>query len=87
MDITSIIVWIVLGLVMGYLARAILPGEQKIGLIPTFIVGVVGSFLGGYVALRFFDIGGIGVMSLLAALIGAVVVLIIWCLIFRRRWN
>lgn len=89
--IMDIIVWVVLGLVMGYLARAILPGEQKIGLIPTLLVGALGAFIGAYVAKMI--IGdeawplGFHWKKLLAALIGALVVLVGWCLIFRGKWN
>jgi len=82
-----IILWIVLGMVMGFIARAILPGEQKIGLIPTLIVGALGAFLGAYVGRMIgIDTSYFNVWSILAAIVGALVVLIIWCLIFRKNW-
>ena len=86
--ITTIILWVVLGLVMGLLARAILPGEQKIGLIPTLIVGVIGSFVGGYIG-KFLGLsmGSINWQSLLAALVGSLIILIIYCLITRKNWR
>jgi uncharacterized membrane protein YeaQ/YmgE (transglycosylase-associated protein family) len=39
--------WLVFGLVVGVIARAILPGEQRMGLIKTSLVGIGGSFVGG----------------------------------------
>ena len=79
-----------MGLVMGLLARAILPGEQKIGIIPTIIVGILGSFIGGIVA---FTINNDWVGSffqwqgLVAALLGSLLMLIVFCLIFKKNWR
>lgn len=46
----SILMFIVLGLVAGLLARAIMPGRQSMGLVATALLGMAGSFLGGLVA-------------------------------------
>lgn len=40
--------WIVFGLVAGIIARAIMPGKQRLGLIATTLLGVAGSFVGGF---------------------------------------
>lgn len=88
--ILRIVFWVVLGLIMGYLARAILPGKQKIGLIPTLIVGVIGSFVGGIVAYAInpaWVASAIEWQGLVAALVGSLVMLIIYCLIFRKNWR
>ena len=45
----AILVWILFGLVIGLLARAILPGRQRMGLVMTTLLGVAGSLLGGLV--------------------------------------
>ena len=82
----SIIAWIVLGLIAGAIAKAILPGPG--GLLATLIVGVVGALLGGWLGSAIFGIGLESIWSLqtwLVAIIGAVVVLFIWGLIVRRR--
>jgi uncharacterized membrane protein YeaQ/YmgE (transglycosylase-associated protein family) len=42
--------WIIFGFVVGLLARAIMPGEQKMGFIRTTLLGVGGAFVGGFVA-------------------------------------
>jgi uncharacterized membrane protein YeaQ/YmgE (transglycosylase-associated protein family) len=46
--VTSIIGWIVFGLIVGALARLFMPGEQPMGIILTILLGVAGSFLGGW---------------------------------------
>ena len=43
----SLLSWILTGLVVGLIARAIVPGRQSVGLIMTIVLGVVGAFLGG----------------------------------------
>jgi uncharacterized membrane protein YeaQ/YmgE (transglycosylase-associated protein family) len=63
----------IVGLIVGALAKAIMPGKDPGGIIVTMIIGVVGSLLGGWVgrALGFYDAGeGAGfIMSLLGAII------------------
>jgi uncharacterized membrane protein YeaQ/YmgE (transglycosylase-associated protein family) len=46
----GIIAWIVLGLLAGLIARAILPGDDEVGVIVTMLIGVVGAIVGGLVA-------------------------------------
>ena len=46
----GIIAWIVLGLLAGLIARAILPGHDSVGVIATMLIGVVGAVIGGFVA-------------------------------------
>lgn len=73
----SILLFIVFGLLVGLVARAIMPGRQSMGLLMTAVLGMVGSFLGGLVGslisgrplLEFHTAGIIG------SLIGALVVL------------
>ena len=45
----SILVWIVFGLVVGLIARAVFPGRQSMGLITTMLLGIAGSLLGGVI--------------------------------------
>jgi uncharacterized membrane protein YeaQ/YmgE (transglycosylase-associated protein family) len=78
----GIIGWIVLGLLAGLIARALLPGEQPGGIIVTTLVGVAGALIAGFIAQaigfgdpidEFFDWS-----TWIAAIIGAVVLLLIW---------
>jgi uncharacterized membrane protein YeaQ/YmgE (transglycosylase-associated protein family) len=46
----GIIAWIILGLLAGLIARAILPGNDEIGIVGTLLIGVVGAVIGGFIA-------------------------------------
>ena len=46
----SILSWIITGLVVGLIARAIVPGRQSVGLIMTIVLGIVGAFVGGLIS-------------------------------------
>ncbi|UXN31186.1 GlsB/YeaQ/YmgE family stress response membrane protein [Glutamicibacter sp. M10] len=80
--------WIVLGLIAGAIAKAILPGKQGGGWIATLLLGVVGALLGGWIGSALFDKGVGGFFSLwswLLAIGGALIVLVIWGFITKRR--
>ena len=74
----GIIAFIIIGLLAGLIARAILPGNQSMGLVATTLLGMVGSLVGGLVGSlftrdgRFFDLHPTG---LLMSILGAIVVL------------
>jgi len=82
----GIIGWIVLGLIAGAIAKAILPGTQGGGWIITLILGVVGALLGGFIGSAVFGIGLEGFFSIqtwLLAIGGAIIVLLIYGLVTR----
>ena len=73
----GIIGTLVVGLIVGALARFVMPGEQKMGLIMTCLLGVAGSFIAGFVgqAVGWYQVGqGAG---WIASIVGAVVLLFI----------
>ena len=73
----GLLLFIVFGLVVGFLARAILPGRQNMGIIMTAILGMVGSLLGGFVGSMISDndVTRIHSAGLIGSIIGALVVL------------
>ncbi len=82
----GIIAWIVLGLIAGAIAKAILPGTQGGGWVVTLILGVVGALLGGFIGSTLFGIGLEGFFSIetwLLAIGGAILVLLIYGLVTR----
>ncbi|MCL4530138.1 MAG: GlsB/YeaQ/YmgE family stress response membrane protein [Chloroflexi bacterium] len=79
----DIILWIVIGIVAGWLAGKIMKGKG-FGLIGDLIVGVVGAFLGGWLFGLLHISIGLGIIgSLITALIGALVLLFVLRLIFK----
>ena len=79
----SIILWIVIGIVAGWLAGKIMKGKG-FGLIGDLIVGVIGAFLGGWLfGLLHISIGAGLIGSLITAVVGALVLLFVVRLIFK----
>ena len=84
----GIIAFIVVGLIAGLIARAILPGRQSMGLLATTLLGMVGSLLGGLIGSlfrrdgRLFDLHPSGILM---SVVGAIVVLLLVGAAGRRR--
>jgi uncharacterized membrane protein YeaQ/YmgE (transglycosylase-associated protein family) len=75
----SILGWIVLGLIVGALAKMIIPGRDPGGIILTLVIGVVGAFLGGFLGRTFFgtDLGTFfDIRTWLLGLLGSVILLL-----------
>ncbi|MGO4692389.1 GlsB/YeaQ/YmgE family stress response membrane protein [Glaciibacter sp. 2TAF33] len=84
----SFIGFLILGLIAGAIAKAILPGRQGGGWFITLLLGVVGALLGGWLASLLFniDMGGFfDIRSWLIAIVGSIIVLLIYGLITRNR--
>lgn len=84
--VMGIIGWIVLGLVAGAIAKAILPGTQGGGWLITLVLGVVGALVGGFIGSAIFGIGLEEFWSLqtwIVAIVGSIVVLLIYGLLTR----
>lgn len=83
----GIISWIILGLIAGALAKWIMPGEDPGGIIVTILIGIAGAFLGGWLA----SLAGWGTMeqidigSIIAAIVGAMILLFIYRMAVGRR--
>ena len=82
----SFVTWIVLGLVAGFIGSKLVNHTGE-GLIRDILLGVVGAIIGGYLFSLFGASGvtGLNLYSLLVAVIGAVLFLIVYHAIFRRR--
>jgi uncharacterized membrane protein YeaQ/YmgE (transglycosylase-associated protein family) len=81
----GILSWIVMGLIVGILAKLIMPGKDPGGIIITILMGIAGAFLGGYIG-SFLGIGtftGFNLVSILLAIGGAILLLILYRLIKR----
>lgn len=76
MHVTSVLIWVALGAVAGFIANAIKP--NGFGTIGTVVSGIIGSFLGGYLGQTFLGIGadgdaGFSVAPVVTAVVGALI--------------
>jgi uncharacterized membrane protein YeaQ/YmgE (transglycosylase-associated protein family) len=84
----SLIAFILIGLIAGLIARAILPGNQSMGLVATTLLGMAGSLVGGIVGSVFASDGRILVLQpsgLLLSIVGAILMLALVGFAGRRR--
>ena len=82
----SIIAWILLGLVAGFIGSKIVNKTGE-GLILDIVLGIVGAFVGGWLftKLGYAGVTGLNIYSMVVAVIGAVIVLLIYHFVFARR--
>lgn len=77
-----IITLIVVGLIAGAIARLLIPGRQNISILGTIMLGIVGSFIGGFIGYALFhkdsQDGFFQPSGLLGSIVGAVIALLIW---------
>ncbi|EAY3774233.1 GlsB/YeaQ/YmgE family stress response membrane protein [Salmonella enterica] len=82
----GIIAWIIFGLIAGVIAKLLMPGRDGGGFILTCILGIVGAVVSGWLATMFGiggSISGFNLHSFLVAVVGAIVVLVIFRLLRR----
>ena len=79
---------IIVGLIAGALARLLVPGRQNISILATILLGIVGSFVGGFLGFLLFgrdsSNGFLQPAGLIGSVIGAVIVLLIWSRVGNR---
>lgn len=76
----GILSWIVFGLIAGALAKMVMPGDDPGGLIVTALIGVAGSFVGGFVGslVGLGSTGSFSIGSMITAILGAILLLFIY---------
>ena len=80
----NIIGWIVFGLIVGALAKLLMPGRDPGGWIVTILLGIAGSFVGGFLGQMFFKNGG-DMAGWIGSIIGAMILLLIYRMVVGRR--
>jgi uncharacterized membrane protein YeaQ/YmgE (transglycosylase-associated protein family) len=85
----NIIAWIVLGLLAGFIAKAIYPGSQGGGIIATILLGIVGAFIGGSLV-SLIETGtlslaaaSLSIPGIIVAVIGSMIAIYLWGLFAR----
>jgi uncharacterized membrane protein YeaQ/YmgE (transglycosylase-associated protein family) len=93
MSVGTLLSWVVCGLIVGIIARLLVPGWQRFGLLTAMALGVVGSFVGGLLYWMVagapnepFNLSGNAWHGWVAAILGAVVVLRAYGVFYPTRW-
>lgn len=86
----GLIVWlIIIGLIAGAIARLLVPGRDPIGILGTILLGIVGSFVGGFLGYVLFhkdsQEGYLQPSGIIGSIVGAVIVLLIYRAVSGRR--
>jgi uncharacterized membrane protein YeaQ/YmgE (transglycosylase-associated protein family) len=84
----TIVGLLIIGLVAGFIARALVPGKQSMGILATILLGIVGSFIGGFLGYLLFhkdsQSGFVQPSSWIGSIIGAIIALLIYGAVQRR---
>jgi len=87
--LTFIITLLVVGLIAGFLARLIVPGEDPMGISGTIVLGIVGSFIGGLVGYALFGKdaadGALQPAGIIGSILGAIVALLVYRAVIHRQ--
>ena len=84
----GILSWIVVGLIAGVIAKLLLPGRDPGGCIITMLIGIAGAILGGFLVGLFVGgdvITGVNVTTIVVAVVGAIILLLLYRLLLGRR--
>lgn len=84
----KILSWVLLGLIAGGVAKLIMPGKDPGGCLVTIAIGVIGALIGGFLGTTVFEWGevtGFDLKSLGIAILGSVVLLVLYRIVVRPR--
>jgi uncharacterized membrane protein YeaQ/YmgE (transglycosylase-associated protein family) len=81
----SILGWIVFGLIVGAIAKLLMPGRDPGGFIVTILLGIAGALLGGFLGRALGLYGPEDVAGFVMSLVGAIVLLLLYRLVIARR--
>jgi uncharacterized membrane protein YeaQ/YmgE (transglycosylase-associated protein family) len=81
----SILGWIVFGLIVGAIAKLLMPGRDPGGFIVTILIGIAGALLGGFLGRAIGLYGPEDVAGFVMSLVGAIVLLLLYRLVIARR--
>jgi len=77
MTISGIIVWLIIGLVVGALAHLLVPGRQRIGILLTLLFGIVGALVGGFVTAAILGAGHLIITFIVSLVVAALLIAVV----------
>lgn len=82
----GLIAFLVFGVIVGFVARAVMPGTQKMGVVATMLLGVAGSFIGGFIGALLTDsrVMDFNTAGFIGSVVGAVIALAVAGGVFTR---
>jgi uncharacterized membrane protein YeaQ/YmgE (transglycosylase-associated protein family) len=84
----GIIAWIIVGAIAGYLAGMLVRGDESLGVIGHIVLGIIGALVGGFIAGLLLPgndyVSGLNISTIVVAIIGAVIVVVVWDAIAGR---
>ena len=93
MTLGTLLSWVVCGVIVGLVARFVVPGRQSMGLLMTAVLGIVGAIAGGFLYWAFkgqpgvpFSLSGNAWHGWIVSILGAVAVLVVFAVLHPRRW-
>jgi uncharacterized membrane protein YeaQ/YmgE (transglycosylase-associated protein family) len=93
MSIGSLLSWMLCGLIVGLVARLLVPGRQNMGLLMTMVLGIVGAVVGGFLYSLIrgapgepFSLSGDAWHGWIVAILGGMLVLWAYVALYPRRW-
>ncbi len=79
---------LLIGVIAGFVARALVPGPDPMGVVATIALGIIGSFIGGFLGWALFgtdlDDGALQASGVIGSIVGAVIALLIYRAVVRR---
>lgn len=85
----GLIAWLIVGAIAGWVAGKLVPGDEGYGVLGTIIAGIIGAFVGGWLFALLTDksdwLTGIDITTIIAAIVGAVIVVVVWQMVTGRR--
>jgi len=79
---------IVIGAIAGFIARAVVPGPDPMGVAGTIVLGIVGSFVGGFLGFLIFgndfDDGALQASGIIGSIVGAILALLVYRMVTSR---
>ncbi len=77
MTVTAIIVWLIIGLVIGALGHLLVPGRQRVGILLTLLFGIVGALVGGFITAAIIGSGHLIITFIVSVVVAALLIAVV----------